>query len=266
MFGSFIGSMGSAQPDFGAKMLNTVASQSIRRLFSECAAMDVDIRCTPSSKILQGSVDSVRMQGSGLVIRRQFRVEEMSFETDAIAIDFGSVLKGQIKLKQPTQAIAQITLSEQGINEAFSAELVKKRLDEVELSLDPGLGISSAVSFEDVSVKLLTNNQIEIHAKVMVLDRGAIPIAARATLAVERRRRLLFNDPQFLADLVPEEHRALAQPLTAAFMEILNNMVDLDRFDLNGVELRINRIEIQQQQLLFSGYAQIDQFPEAAVS
>jgi hypothetical protein len=40
-------------------------------------------------------------------------------------------------------------------------------------------------------------------------------------------------------------------------------MVDLDRFDLDGVEMRINRVETQQQQLLFSGYAQISRFPEA---
>jgi LmeA-like phospholipid-binding len=264
MFGSFIGSGESAQPDFGAKMLNTVASQSIRRLFSECKEMNVDIRCSPSSKILQGSVDSVKMQGSGLVIRRQFRVEDMSFETDAIAIDFGSVLKGQIRLKQPTQAIAQIVLSEAGINEAFSGELVKKRLDRVTLSLDPSLGIESPVSFEDISVKLLPNNQIEIHSKVVVPERGTVPIAVRTTLAVERRRRLLFNSPQFQEDVIPEEAKALSKPLTAAFVEILNNMVDLDRFDLDGVELRINRVETQQQQLLFSGYAQIEQFPAGA--
>ncbi|HBE52602.1 MAG TPA: DUF2993 domain-containing protein, partial [Cyanobacteria bacterium UBA11369] len=41
---------------------------------------------------------------------------------------------GQIRLKQPTQALAEVVLSEAGINEAFQAELVKKRL--VNLSLD----------------------------------------------------------------------------------------------------------------------------------
>lgn len=264
MFGSFIGSAGSTQPDFGTKMLNTVASQSIRRLFSECEAMSVEIACSPSSKILQGSVDSVKMQGKGLVIRRQFRVEEMSFETDAIAIDFGSVLKGQIQLKQPTQAIAQITLSEDGINKAFSAELVKAKLDQVELMVDSSLGIESPVSFEDISVKLLPNNQVEIHAKVVVPGQETVPVAVRTTLAVERRRRLLFNNPQFQEDQIPEESRALSKPLTAAFVDILNNMVDLDRFDLDGVELRINRVETQQQKLLFSGYAQIEQFPKGA--
>jgi hypothetical protein len=64
------------------------------------------VRCYPSSKLLQGSIDSFKMSGRGLVIRKDFAVEEMSFETDAVAIDFGSVLSGKLSLKQPTQAIA----------------------------------------------------------------------------------------------------------------------------------------------------------------
>ncbi len=263
MFGSFIGFPGSTQTDFGEQMLNTVASQSIRRMFTECDAVEVNIRCFPSSKLLQGSIDSVKMQGSGLLIRRQFRVAEMSFETDAIAIDFGSVLKGQIRLKQPTQAIAQVTLSEEGINEAFNAELVQKRLENISLATDDALGIDSPVSFRDISLKLLPANQVQIQAKVDVPDRGLIPLAVQTTLAVERRRRLLFNDPKFQPDLIPEEHRKLSETLTAAFVEILNGMIDLDRFDLDGVEMRINRVETQQEKLLFSGYAQINRFPNA---
>ncbi len=261
MFSGFAGSMGSNQTDFGEQMINTVASQSIRRMFSQCDSMDVDIRCVPSSKLLQGSIDSFKMKGKGLVIKRQFQVDEMSFETDAIAVDFGSVLRGQIRLKQPTQAIAQVMLSEDGINRAFNAELVKKRLDQVSLSTVEIAGVDTPVSFVEISVKLLTVNQIEIHAKADVPGQGLIPLAVRTTLAVERRRRLLFTEPQFQDEVVPVEVHTLSKQLTTEFVAILNNMIDLDRFDLDGVEMRINRVEIQPQGLLFSGYAQINHFP-----
>jgi LmeA-like phospholipid-binding len=203
MFSGFASAEGSMQTDFGEQMLNKVASQSIRGMFSQSKSVEVSIRCFPSSKLLQGNVDSVKMQGSGLVIRRQFQVEEMSFETDAIAIDFGSVLRGKIQLKQPTQAIAQIVLSEEGINRAFNAELVQKRLDDVWLSEETG--INEPVSFGDISIRLLPNNQVEIQAKVNVPGQDIqIPIAVRTGLSVERRRRLLFTEPQFLADQIPE--------------------------------------------------------------
>ncbi|HEY9616602.1 MAG TPA: DUF2993 domain-containing protein, partial [Microcoleaceae cyanobacterium] len=126
MFGGFTVTPPGA--DFGERMLNTVASQSIRHLFTQSESVDVEIRCNPSSKLLQGSIDSFKMRGRNLVIRRDFLVEEMSFETDAVAIDFASVLKGNLRLRQPTQAIAQVALSEKGINQAFTAELVKQHL------------------------------------------------------------------------------------------------------------------------------------------
>ncbi|MGB8698467.1 MAG: DUF2993 domain-containing protein [Thermosynechococcaceae cyanobacterium] len=260
---SFIGFQGSTQPDFGEQLINTVASQSIRRMFSESESVEVSIRCSPSSKLLQGNIDSIQMQGRTLVIRRQFQVEEMSFETDAIAVDFGSVLKGQIRLKHPTQAIAQVVLSEAGINRAFNGELVKRRLQQVVLPANDHTTIEGPVSFSDVSVKLLPANRIEIRAKGEVPHQGSIPIAVQTGLSVERRRKLVFTDPQFLTDGIPADLQPASQALTTAFAEILNAMVDLDRFDLDGVEMRINRVETEQERLLFSGYAQINHFPGA---
>ncbi len=260
MFSGFTASQGSNQTDFGEQMMNTVASQSIRRMFSQCDSVEVDISCFPSSKLMQGNIDSFKMKGKGLVIKRQFQVEEMSFETDAIAVDFGSVLRGQIRLKQPTQAIAQVKLSEEGINRAFNADLVKQRLEDVSLTSEIE-GVKGPVSFAHISIKLLSDNKIEIQAKADVSGQRLIPIVVQTTLAVERRRRILFTEPQFQSDLIPKDVQPLAQKLTVEFVTLLNNMIDLDRFDLDGVEMRINRVEIQPQGLLFSGYAQVNHFP-----
>jgi hypothetical protein len=82
-----------------------------------------------------------------------------------------------------------------------------------------------------------------------------------SSLAVDRRRRILFQNSQFEPDAVPESLREISQTLTAALDEILNNMVDLDRFNLDGVTMRINRLETQGKKLIFSGYAQIERVP-----
>lgn len=261
MFGGFTGLKDPTGTDWGERMLNTVASKTIRHLFTQSESVEVFVRCYPSSKLLQGSIDSFKMSGRGLVIRRDFWVEEMSFETDAVAIDFSSVLSGKLNLKQPTQAIAQVTLSEAGINEAFKAELVKKRLQNLSLPALTDLSGGKPVSFEEVQVQLLPDNQVRILAKAYLSTDDLVPISLTATVAVERRRRISFKDPQFEADTVPESQREISQSLTSAFAQILDNMVDLDRFDLDGVTMRINRLETQGKQLIFSGYAQIDRIP-----
>lgn len=261
MLNGFTNLKNASGADFGERMLNKVASESIRHLFSKSELVEVSIRCSPSSKLLQGSLDSFKMGGRGLLIRKDFWVEEMRFETDAVAIDFGSVLSGKIRLKQPTQAIAQVTLTEAGINEAFKSELVVKRLENVTEPALMNLSGGEPVSFSDIALKLMPNNRIQIFAEAL-LPNNTIPVSMTATLEIERRRRVAFQNPQFEPDAVPEELRGISEVLTMAFAEILDNMVDLDSFNLDGVLLRINRLETQGEQLIFSGYAQIDRFPD----
>lgn len=260
----FIGSKSNPNTDFGERMLNTVASQSLRHLFTQSEQVDVTVRCFPSSKILQGSIDSFKMTGRQLVIRRQFEVEEMSFETDAVTIDFGSVVSGKLRLKQPTQAVAQITLAEDAINRAFNADLVRQRLQNLDLPPLTNLSGGEPVSFRDVQITLLPENRVRITAQTDLPNRRDVPIQLIATLAIEKRRRILFQNPQFEAESVAADLRGISEVLTAGFAQVLNEMVDLDRFDLDGVTLRLNRLETHGKQLLFSGYAQIERFPGVA--
>ncbi|MBE9126127.1 MULTISPECIES: DUF2993 domain-containing protein [unclassified Coleofasciculus] len=261
MLGGFLGTTNQSGTDWGEQMLNTVASNTIRHLFTRSESIDVSVRCYPSSKLLQGSIDSFKMSGRGLVIRRDFRSEEMSFETDAVSLDFSSVLKGKISLKQPTQAVAQVVLTEADINQSFKAELVRKRLENLSIPALSELSEGNPISFTDVHLQLQPNNRIKLFAKVNLPNRELVPISMTSTLAVERRRRILFKDSQFEPDDIPESLREISQTLSTALDEILNNMVDLDRFNLDGVTMRINRLETQGKKLIFSGYAQIERIP-----
>ncbi|BAB76310.1 DUF2993 domain-containing protein [Anabaena sp. FACHB-709] len=264
MFGGLTGLQDPKGTDWGERMLNTVASQTIRHLFSQSESVEVFVRCYPSSKLLQGSIDSFKMSGRGLVIRREFAVEEMSFETDAVSIDFGAVLSGKLNLKQPTQAIAQVILSETGINQAFKAELVQKRLVNLTLPALTELSDGKPVSFTEVQVQLLPQNSLRLTAQADLGSGELIPISMTLTVAVEKRRRISFKDPKVELGAVPETQQEISQTLSLALAEILDNMVDLDRFDLDGVKMRLNRLETEGDRLIFSGYAEIERIPRSA--
>ena len=264
MFSSLTGLINPTDSDWGERLLNTVASKTIRYLFTQSESVEVFVRCHPSSKLLQGSIDSFKMTGRGLVIRDDFRAEEISFETDAVSIDFSGVLSGKLVLAQPTQAVAQVTLSEAGINHAFQAELVKKRLMNLSLPALTDLSGGEPVSFEAVQLQLLPNNRVQIWAKADLSNGELVPISLSATIAIERRRRLVFCDPKFEANSVPESQRDISQTLSTILAEILDRMVDLERFDLDGITMRLNRLETKEKQLIFSGYAQIDRIPASS--
>jgi hypothetical protein len=261
MLGGFVGSGNNQGQDWGENLLNTVASNTIRHLFTRSESVEVQVRCHPSSKLLQGTIDSFMMRGRGLVIRRDFRTEEMSFETDTVSIDFGSVVQGKISLKQPTQAIAYVKLSEEDINKAFQAELVRKRLENLDLPALTELSGGQPVSFSDVQLQLLPNNRIKLFAQAELPNR-TIPVSMSCTLTVAKRRQLLFEGVQFEPESIPEDLQTISKILTEILGEILNGMVDLDRFNLDGVILRINRLNTEGKMLVFSGYAQIERFPK----
>jgi hypothetical protein len=246
--------------DWGEDLVSAVASKTITHLFTKSESVQVSVRCQPSSKLLQGTVDSFKMSGRGLVIRQHFRTEEMWFETDAVSLDFSAILSGKIDLRQPTQAIAQVTLLETDINKSFQAPLVKQRLENLTDENLTNLSGGEPVSFRDVRVSIQPNSQMQIFAQA-ILPNGEFPVALSCTVAVERRRRLRFQNPQFLPAGIPDQQQGLSQLLTSVLAEILDNMVDLDKFNLDGVTLRINRLETEGKKLIFSGYAEIAHIP-----
>ena len=261
MFGGFVGFGNNKGGDWGENLINTVASNTIRHLFTRSESVEVAVKCNPSSKLLQGTIDSFKMSGRGLVIRRQFRSEEMSFETDAVAIDFGSAVQGKIALKQPTQAIAKVKLSEADINKSFEAELVRKRLEDLTPDALTAISGGKPVSFTDVEVQLLPENKVKLTAKANWED-ITVPVSLSCVLGIAKRRKVKFENIQFESGDIPAELQDISQKLTTALGEILNAMVDLDRFNLDGVKLRLNRLETEGKMLLFSGYAQIERVPQ----
>ena len=261
MFGGFVGFGNNKGGDWGENLINSVASNTIRHLFSRSESVEVSVKCNPSSKLLQGTIDSFKMNGRGLVIRQQFRTEEMSFETDAVSIDFGSAVKGKISLKQPTQAIALVKLSEADINKSFEADLVRKRLEDLTPDVLTKISGGEPVSFTDVQVQLLPENKVKLSAKAS-WQNTTVPTSLSCTLDIAKRRRVQFENIKFEGNDIDPELQETSKQLTLALGEILNEMVDLDRFNLDGVKLRLNRLNTEGKMLLFSGYAQIERIPE----
>jgi len=242
-------------------MLNSVVRQAIQQLFTRSESVEVSIRCSPSSKILQGVVDSFQMKGRGLLIKKMFEAAEMEFETDAVSIDMSGLMGGKIRLKQATHAIATVTMTESGINKAFEAELVEKHLKNVEDEELTNLSGGDSLSFRNVQMTLLPDQRVKILARTDLPNREDLPVSLSAKVDVERRRRVVFTDVKFEPEDVPEDAQWLSEAVMPGFVGVLNKMVDLERFDLDGVSLRINRLEVKGKNLLFNGYAEIEHFP-----
>ena len=259
----------SGDMDWAEQVLNAAAGQAIRQLFTKSESVDVKIGFQRSTQILAGNIDSLSMKGRGLVIRKDFPIEELWFETDAVSLDFSAVPQGKIRLKQPTRAVAKVTLSEAGVNQALKAALVQKRLNNVALpdglpdGLPNGLPDGDRLSFTDLEIQLLGSDRVRIFAKARSGNGAIVPICAISNLKVQRRRQLVFEEVSCEKAVVPEELQHISEVLSYNLVRALNSIVDVDRFNLDGVQLWLNRVEIQNKQLIFGGYAEIQRFPRS---
>jgi len=89
----------------------------------------------------------------------------------------------------------------------------------------------------------------------------ALPLTLTATLKLERRRRIRFQNLQLETDRLPLAQVPRAEKLRAVLATVLNGLIDVERWQLDGVLLRLNQMETAGSQLCFKGYAQINHFP-----
>lgn len=321
---------------WGEQLLNAVATQSVRYLFTASEAVAVRVLSRAPQDLLQGRIEGFEMEGRGLLIRREFPVDYLAFRTDPVVIDGAAILRGQLRLQQPTQAIATVMLSESSIEQMFAAALVRQhfqalswqrppsppsaaagldrpglnspgpdrsgpdrsgldspgldRLDRLDqpglngavsqsLALDPSAWAASRagaaegnarsqldlapgdrISFDPVKVTLQPHNRVRLQVTAQLSDQ-VLPLVLTATLKLERRRRIRFHNLQLETDRLPLAQRPRAEKLRNLLATVLNHLIDVERWNLDGVMLRLNQMETQGSQLQFKGYAQINHFP-----
>jgi hypothetical protein len=177
------------------------------------------------------------------------RIEAMELFVQAVAIDFGAIFKGQVQLRQPTQATLRVVLTEADLTTSFNTDFVVEKLQLMQYQGQP-------LRFEQTTMTLTDDKQLRLQSRVRVgttAERVSLDITAR--LQVEDRRRIQFTEVVYGGN---DEAQALGQ----AVIDHVNSLLDLDKFALEGTRLRVDQVRLRNQQLIFYGTAEINQFPQ----
>ena len=116
------------------QLLSQGAGKMISNQLDKLEKVDVDVQ-TDLFKLIQGQVDGVSLSGEGLELQ-DIRVQEITLQTDNIAINPLSALFGQIELSQPVNATVRIVLTEEDINRALSSDAILSQMPTYELNVD----------------------------------------------------------------------------------------------------------------------------------
>lgn len=246
--------MSNGQPGLGEQAISKLAEVGITSQLDEVEELNVDIRTDPI-KVIQGEVDSVTIEGKGMVIQQDLRMETLEISTDAVSIDPLSVVFGNIELTQPTTADARIVLTEADLNRALSSDFLRSKLKLLKLQYQ---GKPITVDIHQVQLGLPGDGKIHLNAEFLVLED-----AEQKHLSAICMPRLNQTQQRIELEIVSSEGQGITPELVAAILTEVTPLLDLKNFELPGMVLELREFEVQAGQILLCANTQIEQLPQS---
>ena len=233
----------------GDQIVSKAVSTAIAALFKRTGKIEAMVRVEPVAKLLQGSVDGFDFIGNGMLMYNGLRIEGMELYVEAVSIDFSAIFKGQVKLRQPTQATMRVALTEEDLTTSFNTPFVVEKLQRLEYE-------GQSLHFQKTEMLVNADKSLTLKSKIQ-LGKGGETLEVDMTSEVEvyERRKIQFVNVTYRGD-------EKAQNLGKALIDHVNALLDLDKFALDGTQLRVDRVRIRKKELIFYGIAKIDRFPQ----
>ncbi|MEM9136881.1 MAG: DUF2993 domain-containing protein [Cyanobacteria bacterium P01_F01_bin.42] len=242
---------GAAPEQGGNQFVSKVVTVAISTLLKRAEKLEVNVRVEPVARLMQGNIDGFDFLGRGLAMHSGLRVSLMEFYLQSLSIEFGALFKGHIKLRRPTQASMRIVLSEDDLTTSFNTPFLKDKLQQLTFQDQPLL-------FEQTQITVNDDQSLRLQSSVRCGQAASLSeVDLTAKIAVEDRRKLQFVDVSYSGD---SEAIALGNTL----IEHVNNLLDLDQFVLDGMQLKVDRLRIRNKQFTLYGVADLSKFPQKA--
>jgi LmeA-like phospholipid-binding len=237
----------------GEQALNKAAEVGLASQLDEVENLEVNLKTDPL-KLVSGEVDSVTIEGEGMVMQGDLRVEELEMEMSGVAINPLSAAFGKIELTKPTQGSASIVLTEADINRAFNSEYVRERLQKSQINID---GQSMTVIPQQVEFHLPEPGKVALKAAVLLRETKELEkVAFTAIPEVSADGKTVT-----LKDVRYDEEKEISPELTKALVDETSEILNLSNFDLEGMSLKINDLKIEANRLIIQAQAYVEQIP-----
>ncbi|NMG19186.1 DUF2993 domain-containing protein [Brasilonema bromeliae] len=242
-------------PGLGEQALNKAAEIGLSSQLDKVEDLNVDVKTDPL-KLVQGEVDSVSIEGKGLVMQKDLRVEELKMQTDSVAINPLSAAFGKIELTKPTQASTLVVLTENDINHAFNSEYVRSQLQTQKIHIN---GQLTTIIPQHVDFHLPGENKVALGASILLRETNEThQVAFSAVPKVSANGQTVS-----LENVEYGDTKEISPELTKTLIDATSEILNLSNFDLEGMTLRVKQLEVETGKLILQAEAYVEQIPSA---
>lgn len=233
--------------------LSTAAEVGLKSQLDSAETIDVTVEAH-AGQLVQGQLESVEIDGSGLVMKGDLRIEELHLETDAIAIDPLRAAFGKIELTRSTHASTEVVLTEDDMNKALASDYLRQKMQAVPLVVE---GQTKTAQVLDIAIRLLGEGKVFASALIQLSDEPDSRQVSFTTQPVVR------PDGQgvVLRDIEYKNEPSLPPEMTRCLAEQAARLLNFSNFALDGMTLLVEELRIEQTAIRMAGAAQIDEFP-----
>ena len=237
----------------GKQALNKIAKLALLSQFEAADRLEVKIDTDPE-KLASGELESLLIEGEGLVIETDLRVQVLEIDLETISVSTLKALTGNIELTHPAEGKARLVLTETDLNRALNSPELRAKIDVLDTYLSTE---KTTLTVPRKTCQFREDGSVAVAALVELQPSGETKeVAFTATPKIASEGRSVV-----LEDIKYEPGKEMSEELTQAFQDKAAKMLDLRNFEKQGLALRIDRLEIEAGQIKLTAIADITQFP-----
>ena len=244
----------SDQPKLEEQALSEALKLGLSSQLDEAENIEVHIE-TDLLKMVQGKVDSVVVEGQGLTIQEDIRLELLELQTNQVSINPLSALLGNIKLDQPVDTTARIVLTEADINQDLNSDYVKSKLPSIELNVE-GKRVTIALEFP-LEMRLPSVGKIHFSGAIRISEVDETRSVNFAAVACPRAD----TQPILLETFCCTPGQGVSIPFMIVLLSKVQELVCQPYFQLEGISLQIKTMQVEPGILTVEAQIHASQIP-----
>lgn len=239
--------MAEAKPGLGEQAINKIAEMALASQLDEAEKLQVEVKIEPSH-LAKGEVDSLTIEGEGLVTQKDLRMDELEMQIPQIAVNPLNALFGKIQLTKPTEGTARVVLTDADISRALNSENVSTN------SRKP-----LYTGIQQVECSLHAEGKLTLNTEIVLSETG------------EKRLVSLTTTPRInssgtgvvLQDVQSANGTELLPEITTALLDRVSEILNLRSFGLEGISLSVHQLDFEAGKLTMFATAVVTKFPSA---
>jgi LmeA-like phospholipid-binding len=226
-----------------------IVAQQLKKQFVNVEDLVVRIDNAPNYQVIQGKIDQIRIAGRGLYPIADLRIDTLEVETDPIA------LKGlKAQLAKPLQAAVKVVLTEADVNKALQSPAVMQRIKQIggkALGSQAG-DLIEQYDFVNPQVAFLGDRHLQVE-----VDLQAKGQPDKLKLKVETDVTPIAGQSLELTNTtITTNGQPFYPPLTRRIVEGVNQQLNFDRLENDGITARILKLDFSQKQATIAAFIQ----------